>query len=317
MVELRSVILGGVVAAALFAASTDGVAYAGSGGVFPPLSNGPIFITTAVVSTPPYDVKCDPTASGTVKFTTTLINPDGVHFTAKATSHIDAATHEVTLDFSKHTTQEWSSTYTLPDVYMVHNIPIRIHVVGYDHVDQQTTPPPVMNIACGVPNPQVPKPKEPTPDPVTPACTGYLPKTLLLSTKGATWELSKPNPFAQSLYIGRLEIDVLLMRGIHQHFENVCKVGSAPDPITVWNTEVASSEPIPWVGSCETYDGPHDMKIVNDATGWLVKSGTHIIGRYGLEADALAVGEVAKKRTKDCHFGQSTEPVEYRVHYLH
>ncbi|MEO7112686.1 MAG: hypothetical protein ABI183_19730 [Polyangiaceae bacterium] len=310
---LRSILFCGVVGAAFVGPMSEPSAEAFGGG-----AGGPGFMTSAKMDTPPFNTACtNPAPVGIAHMRTTYLNPDGKHSQFQAVAYMEAqSSAPITLDFSKHTTVDWTATYHLPNLGAVHNFEVTV-TFSEGSTFIQTEAAGAMHIACGS-SAMKPAADSPPDTSTAPGCASYNPATLSVQKKNGQFPVMSTGAFAQSLWFSKNEGDANVLLGIFQHFSNMCLVGGQMEAaaLYVMNGEVSAKKENAWGGTCSTYDGK-DMKLVNDATGWLVVSGGKVLGRYQTEADAMAVAEVAKKRSNDCLLGEKTEPKELVFHYLH
>lgn len=314
---LRSVLVCGVVGMAFVGPMSEPSAEANGGvGLVNSDTSGPGFYTTAIMDAPPYNTKCgNPMPVGKAKMRTTYLNPDGVHFQYKAFAKLENQTSPtITLDFSKATTVDWVAEYHDPDIGSVHSFQVYAVVNGGAWAGVGN-----MHVACNnnSPTPAAdPPPARSTP----PSCQSYTASALTVVQDGNSWEVWNAPPTAKirnTIYVASKKDHAEAVNEILHHFDNICSMGSGPDSLTVFNGHGDAKTENTWSGAaCVGYD-PKTVTVTNDAKGWWAKSGSLVFGLYQTEADALAIADVAIKRTLDCRIGGTSEPKLYVLHFLH
>jgi hypothetical protein len=318
---LRSLKVVGVVA---FTIAVPSLALANSGVVTPGASGGggPSFETSVTVDTGPLTQKCPATV--TIHATTTLLNPDGNPAHAHATARVQLGNTQTNppqkLDFTSKTTQTWTATYPDPDIGAIGESAVYVQITDWSGTTTQEISAPwgSFQYGCGRPTAGIP-----TSIPgVTPAqgnCQGYKESQLSVVPANNNNEvkftgITTANGTTQSssLFYFNTKADADQAYDVIKHFTNMCSIQDSS--LIYFEGAGARNEPN-W-GKCVAYDGKN-VTISNDATGWLVKSGSFLIARLPLEADARTIAEAAKRRSNDCHIGEGTEPGSRVVHYLH
>jgi hypothetical protein len=314
---LRSLKVLGVVALTILVPS---LALA-NGGIPSGGGNGPSFETSVTIDTGPLNQKCP--AIVTIHATTTLLNPDGNSAHAHATARFaigNTQTASQQLNFAAKTTQTWTATYNDPDLGAIGESSIIAQITDWSGT---TTTEAAANwgtfqYGCGRAT-AGPPPSIPGVAPAIGICRDYTESQLSVIGSGSNIEVkwtgaktaNGTTPSSQSMYLADKKADADQAFDVIKHFTNMCVI---QDSSLVY-FEGAGARNTPNWGTCVAYDGKN-VTIVNDATGWLVKSGAFLIARVPVQADALTLAEAAKRRSNDCHIGEGTESAARVLHYL-
>jgi hypothetical protein len=269
--------------------------------------------TSVTVDAAPLNSKCPAVLK--IHGTTTLLNPDGKHFSATAFFKLGSqVSNTVTLDFSKHTTVNWEADWHDPQTGQMFQSGIVVAISDYtgntsqDVVANQGT----FQVGCGMATAGS-KPSIPAPDTLTKnTCDDYVQANLSVTSSTVMWTgLGIASSMSHSMYAGKKKADVDEVFDVIKHFKSMCSI---PATRFYWFDGEGAKNTPNW-GKCNSYDNSV-VTVSNDATGWLVKAGENVIFRTPLEADARTLGNAVKHRSYTCEIGEGSEPSENVLHYL-